>query len=85
MSTPPSILCWCACRRSQAADNVITVTLQRATLRVADNDVGFDPTTLIQRRFGLGNMQQRAQEIGAAFKLAGAPRRETQLRAALAH
>ena len=41
---------------------------QLARFRVADNGAGFDPASATASR-GLGNMQQRAQRLGAQLQL----------------
>jgi signal transduction histidine kinase/ligand-binding sensor domain-containing protein len=47
-------------------------------MRVADQGQGFDPTSpLPEEHYGLANMQARAKEIGAQFKVSAAPGKGT--------
>jgi signal transduction histidine kinase len=51
----------------------------RAVLRVADDGRGFDPGLPHPGHFGLGNMQERAAEIGATLNVRSAPGQGTEL------
>ncbi|MFS0671655.1 histidine kinase [Ornithinibacillus sp. 179-J 7C1 HS] len=50
-----------------------------AILRVKDNGVGFDMSTVKTGSYGLQNMQERALEVGGTFKIISLPNQGTQL------
>lgn len=53
-------------------------------LRIADDGHGFDPVDAPPGHFGLGNMAERAAEIGAAWTLTSGPDEGTEIRLELA-
>lgn len=53
-------------------------------LRIADDGHGFDPADAPPGHFGLGNMAERAAEIGAAWTLTSGPDEGTEIRLELA-
>lgn len=55
----------------------------KALLRIADDGRGFDPQRPRPGHFGLGNMAERAREIGASHTLTSAPGEGTELRITL--
>lgn len=68
-----------------AKANTIEIVLEyhfpKLTITVADDGIGFDPTTLSQQQkgIGLGSMQQRAALIGAHQELLSSPGKGTSV------
>ncbi len=48
-------------------------------LRVEDDGIGFDPTSVHPRGFGLVVMRERATAIGGRLEIESAPRGGTQI------
>lgn len=70
-------------RHSQAREAVVEWRVKApgvATLRVADDGVGFDPGALPPGHFGVEGMRSRAAEIGARLTLVSAPGEGSELR-----
>ena len=55
------------------------VDATRCLLRIADNGCGFDPAQERPGHFGLGNMRERALEIGADFSIHSQPAEGTDI------
>jgi signal transduction histidine kinase len=54
-------------------------TSDTARLTIADNGVGFDPGMVKPDQIGLRIMRERAESIGAEFKVASQPGEGTQI------
>jgi len=67
-------------KHARASEAVITLRLGvPVRLTVADNGVGFDPSTVSADHLGLKIMSERAETIGAKFSLYSEPGEGTQV------
>jgi signal transduction histidine kinase len=53
---------------------------QRVEVRISDDGLGFDPTSVPPGRLGLGGMRERAAGIGAALSVTSRPGAGTEIR-----
>jgi signal transduction histidine kinase len=67
-------------KHAQASQAVVTLRLgETVRLTVADNGVGFDPSTITADHLGLKIMRERAEAMGAKFTLYSEPGEGTQI------
>jgi signal transduction histidine kinase len=58
----------------------LAIAVDRATLEVADDGVGFDPSLRGADGFGLPGMRERAERLGGTFQVQSSPGAGTRLR-----
>ena len=70
-----------ACKHAQATQIEVTLTKNddQLELSIADDGVGFEPTTVAADRFGLEGIRARAQVLGASLVFDTAPNHGTRV------
>jgi signal transduction histidine kinase len=71
-----------AARHGEAEHVTVTFSLD-GVLQITDDGKGFTPETATPNRFGLVSMRERAERLGARFRIESQPGRGTRVEVAL--